>query len=107
MFSLYCRVSLYAWVKVEKLAWIQIHQFILKILVFFFIDKLVNWVCHFCIFERRYLNLPALSQALIQILFVGLLALSLLKEVDGFPKKTGSKERGNQKTVLFFDISVN
>ena len=35
MFSLYCRVSLYAWVKVEKLARIQIDQFVLKILVCF------------------------------------------------------------------------
>ena len=42
MFSLYCRVSLYAWVKVEKLARIQIDQFVLKILVCFFVGKLVN-----------------------------------------------------------------
>ena len=41
---------------------------------------------------------------MIQILFVGLLALAFPKEGDGFPKKTGSKERGNPKTALFFDI---
>ena len=51
--------------------------------------------------EKRYLKLLALSHALIQILFLGLLALSFPKEVDGFPKKTGSKERGNQNTALF------
>ena len=38
---------------------------------------------------------------MIQILFLGLLALSFPKEVDGFPKKTGFKERGNQNTALF------
>ena len=42
---------------------------------------------------------------MIQISFLGLLTLSFPKEVDGFPKKTGSKERvTNPKTALFFDI---
>ena len=104
MFSVYCRLSLYAWVKVDKLARIQKDQFVLKILVYFLLVNSLMYLCHFCIFEKSYLKLLALSLALIQILFLGLLALSFPKEVDGFPKKTGSKERGNQKTALFFDI---
>ena len=42
MFSCYYRVSIYAQVKVEKLARIQVDQFVLKMLVCFFVGKLVN-----------------------------------------------------------------
>ena len=53
------------------------------------------------------LKVLTLSRALIQISFVGLLALSLPKEVDGSPRKIGSKERGNQKKSLILRYFKN
>ena len=50
-----------------------------------------------------YLKLLALSHALIQILIVGLLALSFPKEVGGSPRKTGSKE----KETAFNNLTEN
>ena len=107
MFSFYCSVSLYARLTNRNVRMDSNRSVCCESFGVFFVGKLVNLGLSLLHFIKRYQKLLTLSRALLQISFVGLLALSFPKKVDGSPRKTGSKEKGNQKTALFFDISVN
>ena len=98
MFSFYCSVSLYAWVTNRNARMDSNRSVCCEGFGVFVVGqtrKLRSVTFAFLI--NVTVKLLTLSHALIQISFAGVLALSFPKEMDDSPRKTGYKEKGNQK----------
>ena len=87
------------------LARIQIDQFVVKIIwnVFRWQTRIYRYVT-FIFLKNVSLKLLALSLALIQISFVGLLALSFPKEVDDIPQGRQDSRRKENKKLPYSSI---
>ena len=87
------------------LARIQIDQFVVKIIwnVFRWQTRKYRYVT-FIFLKNVSLKLLALSLALIQISFVGLLALSFPKEVDDIPQSRQDSRRKENKKIPYSSI---